>query len=142
MKLLIALFSFAFALNVSANSQKSINGTWMVDLEATERTVTAMTPRNDAAEVARGFVAMGAYMIFVTLTIDDDLAKLEVLTPGESKDNTEDEFKRELQNGNDRSYISTATPSKGTLTITAVKEVLNKCPRTDFERVSVTGFRL
>lgn len=78
MKLILLLLGAVLALEVPADNGSSLNGTWVVDATATERSVLAMAPRADAKEIARNFLVMGGYLAITMLVIDDDFATYSI----------------------------------------------------------------
>lgn len=71
-KLILLLLSVVLAGEVSAGNGSRLNGTWVVDIAATERSVLETAPRTDAKEIARSFLVMGGYLAITMLVIEDD----------------------------------------------------------------------
>ena len=118
MKLVALLFCALLTVEVSASNGGNLNGTWVVDVAATERSVLEMAPRTDAKEIARNFLVMGGYLAITMLVIEDDFATLAMYGDTSGKGA---KFKLVSQNPTERKYIaSDKDSSKGALTVTVL----------------------
>ena len=120
MKFILLLLSVVLAGGISANNGSSLNGTWIVDLAATERSLLAMPPRPDSKEIARNFFVMGGFIAVTMLVIEDDSATYAKYgdTSGEGV-----KYKLVSQNPTERKYIATAKNlSDRTLTVTVLSD--------------------
>jgi len=118
MKLILLVLSAVLAVEVSADNGSSLNGTWVVDVAATERSVLEMAPRADAKEIARNFLVMGGYLAITMLVIEDDFATYAMYGDTSGKGA---KFKLVSQNQTERKYIATdKDSSRGTLTVTVL----------------------
>lgn len=117
-KLIFLLLSLVLAGEVLAENGSSLNGTWVVDVTATERSVLEMAPRADAKEIARSFLVMGGYLAITMLVIEDDFATYAMYGDASGKGA---KFKLVSQIQTERKYIATDKSStKGTLTVTVL----------------------
>jgi len=115
-KLVLLLLSVVLAGEVSADNGSRLNGTWVVDIAATERSVLETDPRTDAKEIARSFLVMGSYLAITMLVIEDDFATFAVYGDATKKGK---QFKLISQNQTERKYIASDNDSsKGDLTVT------------------------
>ena len=120
MKLLVLLLSALLSIEAFANNGNSLNGTWVADIAATERSVLQMAPRKDAKEIARNFLVMGGFYAIVMLVIDDD--SVTVTTYGDTSTRGK-KFKLVSQNQTERKYVaSDRDSSKGEFTVTIVSD--------------------
>ena len=118
MKLILLLLSAVLAFEVSADNGSSLNGTWVVDVKATERSVLEMAPRADASQIARSFLVMGGYLAITMLVIEDDFATFAIYGDTSKKGA---KFKLVSQNQTETKYIATdKDSSKGPLTVTVL----------------------
>lgn len=104
----------------STNNGSNLNGTWVVDIKATERSVLEMAPRVDAKELARSFLVMGGYLAITMLVINDDSATFAIYgdTTGSGK-----QFILISKSQTERKYIaSDSNSSKGELTVTVISD--------------------
>ncbi len=118
MKLILFVLGALLAIDASAQSGSSLNGTWVVDPLATERSVLEMAPRTDAKEIARSFLVLGGYLAMTMLVIEDDVATYAMYgdTSGRGA-----KFRLVSQDGSERKYVATdKDSSKGALTVTVV----------------------
>ncbi len=118
MRLLALLLCVLLSVEIQASNESSVNGTWVADIEATERSILESAPRKDAIEIARSFIAIGGYLAFSMLVIEDDFATYAVYgdTIKEGK-----QFKLISENQAERKYIqSDKNSSKVELTVTVL----------------------
>jgi hypothetical protein len=119
-KLILLLLSVVLAGEVSADNGSRLNGTWVVDIAATERSVLETAPRADSKEIARGFLVMGGYLAITMLVIEDDFATYAMYGDTSGKGA---KFKLVSQNPTERKYIATKkNSSDGTLTVTVLSD--------------------
>lgn len=118
MKLFVLLLSALLSIEALANNGNSLNGTWVADIEATERSVLEMAPRKDAKEIARSFLVMGGYLAITMLVVEDNSATIAIY--GDTS-NRGKKFKLVSQNQTERKYIaSDKDSSKNELTVTVL----------------------
>lgn len=118
MKLLVLLLSALLSIEALADDGNSLNGTWVADIAATERSVLQMAPRKDAKEIARSFLVMGGYYAIVMLVIEDD--SVTVATYGDTSTRGT-KFTLVSQNQTERKYVASDRDStKGEFTVTIV----------------------
>ena len=103
MKLIFLILSALLAVEVSADNGNSLNGTWVVDIAATERAVFEMAPPVDAREIARNFLVMGSYLAITMLVIEDDFATIAMYGDTSGKGS---KFKLVSRNATERKYIA------------------------------------
>ncbi len=120
MKLLVLLLSGLLCIEALANNGNSLNGTWVADIAATERSVLQMAPRRDAKEIARNFLVMSGFYAIVMLIIEDDSVTFATYGDTSTK---EKKFKLVSQNKTERKYVaSDRDSSKGEFTVTIVSD--------------------
>lgn len=118
MKLILLLLSAVLVVEASAGNGNSLNGTWVVDITATERSVLEMAPRVDAKEIARNFLVMGGYLAITMLVIEDNEATVAIYGDTSGKGA---KFKLVSQNPTEKKYIATdKDSSRGALTVTVL----------------------
>ncbi len=116
LKFLALLFCVMLSVEAPASNGSSLNGTWVADIEATERSILESAPRKDAKEIARSFIAMGAYLAITMLVVEDDSVMFSMYGDTSSKGKP---FKFVSQDKTERKYIvSDKDSSKGELIVT------------------------
>jgi hypothetical protein len=118
MRFLVLLLCVLLSVEIQANNESSLNGTWVADIEATERSILESAPRKDAIEIARSFIAIGGYLAISMLVIEDDFATFAVYGDTTNKGK---QLKLISQNQAERKYIASDNDSsKGELTVTVL----------------------
>jgi hypothetical protein len=115
MKLLVLLLCMLLSVEAPASNGSNLNGTWVADIEATERSILESPPRKDAGEIARSFLVIGGYLAITMLVIEDDFATYAMYGDTSGKGA---KFKLVSQGQTERKYIGTnKDSSKSTLTV-------------------------
>ena len=118
MKFLVLLLCMLLSVEAPASNGNNLNGTWVADIEATERSILESAPRKDAKEIARSFIAMGAYLAITMLVVEDDSVMFSMYGDTSNKGKT---FKLVSQDQTERKYIaSDKDSSKGELIVTVL----------------------
>lgn len=118
MKLLVVLLCMLLSVEAPASNGSNLNGTWVADIEATERSILESAPRKDAKEIARNFIVMGAYLAITMLVVEDDSVMFSIYGDTSNKGKT---FKLVSQDQTERKYIaSDKDSSKGELIVTVL----------------------
>lgn len=118
MRFVFLLLCILLSVETPAGSGNNPNGTWVADIQATERSILASAPRKDAKEVARSFIAIGAYLAITMLVIEDDSVMFAMYGDTTNKGKT---FKLVSQDQTERRYISSdKDSSKGEVIVTVL----------------------
>lgn len=118
MKFLVLLLCVLLSVEAQASNVSNLNGTWVADIEATERSILESAPRKDAKEIARSFIAMGAYLAITMLVVEDDSVMFSMY--GDTSNNGK-AFRLVSQDQTERKYIaSDKDSSKGELIVTVL----------------------
>jgi hypothetical protein len=118
MKFLVLLLCVLLSVEAQASNGSNLNGTWVADIEATERSILESAPRKDAKEIARSFIAIGAYLAITMLVVDDDSVMFSMYGDTSKIGKT---FKLVSQDQTERKYISSdKDSSKGELIVTVL----------------------
>lgn len=118
MKLLVLLLCMLLSVEAPASNGSNLNGTWVADIEATERSILESAPRKDAKEIARSFIAMGAYLAITMLVVEDDSVMFSMYGDTSNKGKT---FKLVSQDQTESKYIAVdRDSSKSELIVTVV----------------------
>lgn len=108
MKLLVLLLCVLLSVEAPASNGSNLNGTWVADIEATERSILESAPRKDAKEIARSFIAMGAYLAITMLVVEEDSVMFSMYGDTSNKGKT---FKLVSQDQTERKYIASDNDS-------------------------------
>lgn len=72
MRIIIFFLCMLLSVDSLAGSESNLNGTWVPDLEATERSILDSAPRHDAKYIARNIGAPTGFYAITKLVVDDD----------------------------------------------------------------------